>query len=208
MSLQQKIKNIVFYYIKIHYKNYLNDNNLKYIPDEQIENVINDFYKNESKNLKQFIRTTLEKMMEDDYPGALVENIIYEIFEDEDFAKKRVIMEIKMYQDTNKDSLNNEILNNSYEVYLKPNKEHGLGLIVNIDDDGIYVKDFKKIDNNTLPAQNCNMINIGDKLIKINEHDLNILTIKDSIELLKNYNSKCDQEITLQFLNKIKINSN
>lgn len=207
MSLQQKIKNIVFYYIKIHYKNYLNDNNLKYIPDEQIENVINDFYKNESKNLKQFIRNTLEKMMENDYPGALVENIIYEIFEDEDFAKKRVIMEIKMYQNTNKDSLNNEILNNSYEVYLKPNKEHGLGLIVNIDDDGIYVKDFKKIDNNTLPAQNCNMINIGDKLIKINEHDLNQLTIKDSIQLLKNYNSKCDQEITLQFLNKIKIHS-
>jgi C-terminal processing protease CtpA/Prc len=208
MSLQQKIKNIVFYYIKIHYKNYLNENNLKYIPDNDIENVINDFYKNESKNLKQFIRNTLEKMMENDYPGALVENIIYEIFEDEDFAKKRVIMEIKMYQDNNKDSLNNEILNNSYEVYLKPNKVHGLGLIINIEDEGIYVKDFKKIDNYILPAQNCNMIHIGDKLIKINDHDLNKMSINDSIELLKNYNSKTDQEITLQFLNKIKIHSN
>jgi hypothetical protein len=206
MSLQQKIKNIVFYYIKNHYKNYLNTNNLKYIPEDDIEEVINQFYKNESKNLKQFIRTTLEKMMEDNYPGALVENIIYEIFEDEEFAKNRVIMEIKMYQENNKEELENEILNNSYEVYLTPNSEHGLGLVINIDDDGILVKDFKKINNITLPAEKCTMISIGDRLIKINEHDLNKMTIKDSINLLKNYNSK-SEEVTLQFLNKINIRS-
>ena len=206
MSLQQKIKNIVFYYIKNHYKNYLIINNLKYIPENDIEKVINEFYKNESKNLKQFIRTTLEKMMEDNYPGALVENIIYEIFEDEEFAKKRVIMEIQLYQENNKEELENEILNNSYEVYLTPNLEHGLGLVINIDNDGILVKDFKKIDNIILPAQKCEMISIGDRLIKINDNDLNKMTIKDSINLLKNYNSK-SEEITLQFLNKINIKS-
>ena len=186
MSLQEKIKNIVFYYIKNHYKNYLNTHNLKYIPEDEIKNVIDEFYKTESKSLKQFIRTTLEKMMEDNYPGALVENIIYEIFEDEEFAKNRVVMEIKIYQENNKEELENEILNNSYEVYLTPNSKHGLGLIINIDDDGILVKDFKKIDNIILPAQKCTMISIGDRLIKINEHDLNQMTIKDSINLLKN----------------------
>ena len=206
MSLQEKIKNIVFYYIKNHYKNYLNTHNLKYIPEDEIKNVIDEFYKTESKSLKQFIRTTLEKMMEDNYPGALVENVIYEIFEDEEFAKNRVVMEIKIYQENNKDELENQILNNSYEVYLTPNPEHGLGLVINIDDDGILVKDFKKIDNIILPAQKCTMISIGDRLIKINEHDLNQMTIKDSINLLKNYNSK-SEEVTLQFLNKINIRS-
>ena len=206
MSLQEKIKNIVFYYIKNHYKNYLNTHNLKYIPEDEIKNVIDEFYKTESKSLKQFIRTTLEKMMEDNYPGALVENIIYEIFEDEEFAKNRVVMEIKIYQENNKEELENEILNNSYEVYLTPNSKHGLGLIINIDDDGILVKDFKKIDNIILPAQKCTMISIGDRLIKINEHDLNQMTIKDSINLLKNYNSK-SEEVTLKFLNKINIRS-
>ena len=206
MSLQQKIKNIFFYYIKNNYKNYLIINNLKYIPENDIEKVINEFYKNESKNLKQFIRTTLEKMMEDNYPGALVENIIYEIFEDEEFAKKRVIMEIQLYQENNKEELENEILNNSYEVYLTPNLEHGLGLIINIDNNGILVKDFKKINNIILPAQKCEMISIGDRLIRINDNDLNKMTIKDSINLLKNYNSK-SEEITLQFLNKINIKS-
>lgn len=206
MSLQEKIKNIVFYYIKNHYKNYLNTHNLKYIPEDEIKNVIDEFYKTESKSLKQFIRTTLEKMMEDNYPGALVENIIYEIFEDEEFAKNRVVMEIKIYQENNKEELENEILNNSYEVYLTPNSKHGLGLVINIDDDGILVKDFKKIDNIILPAQKCTMISIGDRLIKINEHDLNQMTIKDSINLLKNYNSK-SEEVTLKFLNKINIRS-
>ena len=110
-----------------------------------------------------------------------------------------------MYEN-NKEELENEILNNSYEVYLTPNSEHGLGLVINIDDDGILVKDFKKIDNIILPAQKCTMISIGDRLIKINEHDLNKMTIKDSINLLKNYNSK-SEEVTLQFLNKINIRS-
>ena len=206
MSLQIKIKNIVFFYIKNHYKNYLKTHNLKYIPEDDIENVINDFYKNESKNLKQFIRNTLEKMMDDNYPGPLVENIIYEIFEDEEFAKKRVIMEIKLYQENNKEELENEILNNSYEVYLTPNSKHGLGLIINIDEEGILVKDFKKIDNLTLPAQRCGMISVGDRLIKINNNDLNQMSVKDSIDTLKNYNSK-SEEVTLQFLNKISIKS-
>lgn len=206
MSLQQKIKNIVFYYIKNHYNKYLTENNIRFIPDNEIKDVIDNFYKTETKNLKQFIRETLKKMMDDNYPGALVENIIYEIFEDEEFAKKRVCMEIKLYQDNNKEQLENEILHNSYEVYLTPNKEHGLGLIINIDNEGIFVKDFKKIDDIILPAQKCELINIGDRLIRINETDLNTMNINDSIALLKNYNSK-NEEVTLQFLNQVKLNA-
>lgn len=203
MSLHKKIKNIIFYYIKIHYKEYLQKHSLKYIPNEEIKKVIDDFYLHESKNLKQFIRETLEKMMDEDYPGPIVENIIFEIFEDAELAKKRVCMEIQLYQDNNREMLEKEILNNSYEVYLTPNKEYGLGLVINIENDGIFVKDFKKIDGIVLPAEKCDMIHVGDRLIKINEYDLNSMPIQEAVNLIKNYNSKTE-EVSLQFLNQVK----
>ena len=203
MSLHKKIKNIIFYYIKIHYKEYLQKHSLKYIPNEEIKKVIDDFYLHESKNLKQFIRETLEKMMEEDYPGPIVENIIFEIFEDEELAKKRVCMEIQLYQDNNREMLEKEILNNSYEVYLTPNQDYGLGLVINIENDGIFVKNFKKIDGIVLPAEKCDMIHVGDRLIKINEYDLNSMPIQEAVNLIKNYNSKTE-EVSLQLLNQVK----
>ena len=48
MSLQEKVRNIVFYFIKKEYKAYLNKNSLKYIEQHKISNVVDDFCDNNS----------------------------------------------------------------------------------------------------------------------------------------------------------------
>ena len=72
MSLQQKVRNIVFYFIKKEYKEYLNKNSLKYIEKDNISDVVDEFYIKKEKVLKKFIRTNLKRMMKDNYPGALM----------------------------------------------------------------------------------------------------------------------------------------
>ena len=41
-------------------------------------------------------------MYQENYNSAVVENIIYEIFDDEELAKNRVILEIKSFQEHQK----------------------------------------------------------------------------------------------------------
>ena len=51
-------------------------------------------YIDKKKDLQQFIKSCLKEMMIDNYPGVLVENIIYDIFSDEEIAIKGAL-EIK-----------------------------------------------------------------------------------------------------------------
>ena len=65
MSLQEQIRNIIFYYIKTNYKNYLKDHNLKYIEDDKIKGIITKMYVDKKKDLQLFIKTCLKEMMND-----------------------------------------------------------------------------------------------------------------------------------------------
>ena len=102
-NLVNIIKNITFHYIKMQYNDYLNDHNLNLIPEEDIPRVIDELYDNKQKEVKKFIRGTLRKNFQD-YDSnfslkASTEEILLEMFEDSDFAKNRLIIEIKNYQE-------------------------------------------------------------------------------------------------------------
>ena len=62
MSIQEKIRNIVFYFVKNEYKNYLDQHDLKFIPEGDLDRVVDSFYIQKEKTLKEFIRTNLKKM--------------------------------------------------------------------------------------------------------------------------------------------------
>lgn len=102
INLPEIIKNITFHFIKIHYNKYLEDNNLKKIPENDLENVINNLYDDKQKDLKKYIRGTMRKNFPDyDTNFTLktsTEEILLEIFDDPDYAKSRLVLEIKNYQ--------------------------------------------------------------------------------------------------------------
>ena len=101
-DLPQTIANIVLYYIKKQYNKYLQDNNLKLIPEEDIKGVVGGFYSEKEQELKKFIRNTMRKNFPD-YDKNLAmktgtEEIILEIFDDRDFSITKVALEISNYQ--------------------------------------------------------------------------------------------------------------
>ena len=181
MSLQEKIRNIIFYYVKNQYNNYLKENQLKFIKEEELNGIITNMYVEQKKELQMFIKNCLKEMMKDNYPGALVENIIFEIFQDQDMAVNRVTLEIKKYQEF---VLNN--ISKEYEITVPIDPDYGIGLKIDFLDDDVIVKNYKRNnENKVLPAEESGQISIGDSLIKINNIELENITTEEKIKIVK-----------------------
>ena len=102
-KLERTIKDLIIFYVKENYNNYLKENNLSIIrEDNKLKEVIETLYNSKKDHLKQFLKDSLKELLKDDYPGDLViNNICYEIFEDDDLCKNRVFVEIKIHQENN-----------------------------------------------------------------------------------------------------------
>ena len=104
VNLPNTIKSIVLHFIKVHYKQYLDDNKLSKIPEDEIEEVVYGLYDDKQQELKKYIRGTMRKNFPD-YDSnftmkTTTEEIILEMFDDPDYSKNRLVLEIKNYQET------------------------------------------------------------------------------------------------------------
>lgn len=101
-SLPNTIRNITFHFIKVHYNKYLEQHNISKISKEKIPEVVNELYEEKEQELKKYIRGTMRKNFPDyDKNFTLktsTEEIILEMFDDPDFSKNRIIIEIENYQ--------------------------------------------------------------------------------------------------------------
>lgn len=181
MSIQEKVRNIIFYYIKNEYNLYLQKNNIKIIEEENLKEIITNMYLNKKKDLQVFIRQCLKEMMKDNYPGPLVENIIYEIFQDQQLAINRVALEIKKYQEY--------LINNNsqeYEITIPIDHDFGIGLKIDFYENDVIVQNYKRnSDNQILPAEETGKISIGDSLIQINDIKLEGMSTENKINVVK-----------------------
>lgn len=98
-TIQQNIKDLIFFYVKTNYENYLKEENIKTIPDNQIDKIVSQLYFERKEHIKQFILDSLQQILKEEYPGdQTVKNILLNIFQDDDFCQNRLIVEIKMHQ--------------------------------------------------------------------------------------------------------------
>ena len=116
MNIVDEIKTIAFNYIENSYQNYLHNNNLLLIKKENLSNVINEIYNNESKELKHTIRSKLKEKYKESYPSASVENIILDIFQDKTFNIQKTIDEIAFIQKKNLKILTIPLINQSLNL--------------------------------------------------------------------------------------------
>jgi hypothetical protein len=99
-SIQKHIQELIFFYVKTNYTQYLKDNHLSSIPEKNIATVVSELYIDRKEHLKAFIKEGLKKILKDEYPGDLmIINIYTEIFEDDELCKNRIIAEIRLYQE-------------------------------------------------------------------------------------------------------------
>ena len=100
LTLPNMVKDIVFFYIKHYYDKYLIKKNIKILSDSEIEEFISENYVNKQVKIKKYIRESLKKNLGNEYNGIAVENLLLEIFNDDDLAQERLRLEIKNYQET------------------------------------------------------------------------------------------------------------
>ena len=98
--LTSLVKDITYFYIKHFYEKELQQHQLKKLDDEQLEDLIEKLYNQKSNDLKKYIRTTLKDNLGDKYSAIATENILIEMFNDPEYSKKRVYLEIQDYQNT------------------------------------------------------------------------------------------------------------
>jgi len=102
MSLQKNIRDLIHFYVKTNYNEYLKENNITIISESEIENVITDLYDNRKTHIQTFILDSLSKLYEDrdeEYPGdRTVKNILLNVFQDDELCKNRLSIEIKLHQ--------------------------------------------------------------------------------------------------------------
>jgi len=105
-NLPNTIKNITFYFIKQHYNKYLEERELEKIPKDEISSVVDQLYTDKEQELKKYIRGTMRKNFPDYDQNftmkTTTEEIILEMFEDPDFSKNRLAIEIENYQEGKK----------------------------------------------------------------------------------------------------------
>tara|TARA_B100000035_G_scaffold315335_1_gene335320 strand:- start:3001 stop:3594 length:594 start_codon:yes stop_codon:yes gene_type:complete len=115
-NITDNIKNIIFKFIKKEYENYLENNSILLIKNQNIDPIINNFYEENKTKLKNIIRSDLKDLYKENYPSASVENIILDIFQDRDFNIKKTINELLYIQDKNLCNLEIPIINDSLNL--------------------------------------------------------------------------------------------
>ncbi len=110
------IKDIIFNFIETEYKNYLQENKILLIKEENIKNVIKNFYEINLNKIKGIIRKELKNKYKDEYSSSIVENIILDIFQDKNLNIDRVSEEFISIQKKNKKEIILPIINNSLNL--------------------------------------------------------------------------------------------
>ena len=108
MSLQNNIRDLIHFYIRTNYNKYLEDNNIKSIDEDKIEEVVNSLYTDRKEHLQVFIKSSLKQILKEEYPGdQTVQNLLLNILQDDDLCKNRIIVEIKLHQQKINKGVNN-----------------------------------------------------------------------------------------------------
>lgn len=96
------IKELITFYIKTNYEQYLTDNNIDTIPQSDIDKVIDELYTDKKEHLKSFILSSMKELLKSEYPGDLIiQNIVNDIVRDDELCKSTLTSEIEIYQKKN-----------------------------------------------------------------------------------------------------------
>lgn len=170
MSIANRIKEIIIEFIKNEYFNYMKNNNLLLIEPNILQEKITEIYNNNNKILIKKIKSDLKIELGSDYPGFVVDNTLFDIFDDSSLNINRIMLEIKNYQE----SITKEI---QLKVYNK-----SLGIKISIDNQiNILSVENNNNDNNYDEIKNYSYI------YSINNIILSKLTTDDKIKTIKHY---------------------
>tara|TARA_B100001996_G_C18549383_1_gene550192 strand:- start:61 stop:369 length:309 start_codon:yes stop_codon:yes gene_type:complete len=91
------IQDLIFQFVKYHYDQYRKENKLEKIIN--VEDVVEEMYNStKKKEMVTFIRTSMKQILKEKYNTLVIESIITEIIDNDELAKRKIIIEIEEYQ--------------------------------------------------------------------------------------------------------------
>ena len=98
-SLEKRIRDIISFYVEKNYDHYLVEHNIKTIEEKNIPSVVEALYGSRKEHIQIFVKDSLKHMLKDEIPEEyIVNNLLSEIFRDDELCKNRLTMEIKLHQ--------------------------------------------------------------------------------------------------------------
>tara|TARA_B100000700_G_C14811362_1_gene745336 strand:+ start:229 stop:570 length:342 start_codon:yes stop_codon:yes gene_type:complete len=98
-SLEKRIRDLIHFYVKENYNHHLQKNELTFIKEEDIPTVVDQLYTVKKDHIQEFVKDSLKVMLQDEMPDEyIINNLLSEIFRDDELCKNRLIMEIKLHQ--------------------------------------------------------------------------------------------------------------
>jgi hypothetical protein len=97
-NLTTMVRDITYYFIKYYYDKELQTTGQRMLPEDQLRGMIDRLYIEKAGELKKYIRDTLKENLGAGYSSLAVENILLEMFNDSEYSKQRVLLEILEYQ--------------------------------------------------------------------------------------------------------------
>lgn len=89
------IKDLLIFYGTENYKKYLEEQKIKKIPADQLDRIVTDIYNKKKIHAAEFLKSSLQQIMKEDYIGDLAFiTISNEIFDDDNIVIRRLILEI------------------------------------------------------------------------------------------------------------------
>jgi len=190
MYITDDIKDIIFKFIKEEYQNYLQNNNILLIKNENMDTMINNFYEENKSNLKNIIRSDLKEIYKESYASTSVENIIFDIFQDKELNIQKTVNELLYIQDKNLYSLEIPIINNSLNLNISITNNY---IIINSTNPK-NIKNIEDLERYEKISKYKFLYAIEDIILEEIDNEKKIDTIKTSI------NNKNKINITLYYL--------
>ena len=98
-SLEKRIRDIIHFYVKENYNHHLQSKQIKTILEDDIPTVVDELYTQKKDHIQVFVKDSLKVMLKDEIPEEyIINNLLSEVFRDDELCKNRLTMEIKVHQ--------------------------------------------------------------------------------------------------------------
>tara|TARA_Y100000590_G_C15654102_1_gene989950 strand:- start:331 stop:642 length:312 start_codon:yes stop_codon:yes gene_type:complete len=93
------IKELISFYVRINYEEYLKENKLEKIEEDKIRGIVENMFNTRQEHLKNFVKEALKDILKEETPpNENIEQIFAELFEDKNLCIIKITNEIKIYQ--------------------------------------------------------------------------------------------------------------
>ena len=98
-SLDKRIRDLIHFYVKENYNHYLEVHNTNTIQEKDIPVIVDELYIQKKDHIQVFVKDSLKLMLKDEMPEEYItNNLLSDIFRDDELCKNRLTIEIKMHQ--------------------------------------------------------------------------------------------------------------